>query len=121
MIRPRESAVLAGVIAYLESRGDCLIWRNNTGAVKLADGFLKFGKVGSSDVIGVLAPSGRFLGVECKHPTGGALSRAQEEFRETVLEAGGIYVLARSVDDVKAALPPVTVRLKTLNRRVIPR
>jgi hypothetical protein len=121
MSGPRENAVLAGVMAYLTTRGDCFVWRNNTGAVKLDAGYLKFGKVGSADIIGVLSPSGRFIAIECKRPKGGVLAREQQEFGETVTEAGGIYVIARSVADVEAALPPVTKRLTTLNRRVIPR
>jgi hypothetical protein len=45
----------------------------------------------------------RFLSVEVKTPTG-RLSPEQETWRQAVLKAGGIAVVARSVDDVRFLL-----------------
>ena len=62
-----ESHVLTGCLKYLETRG-IYHWRNSTGAVRIAPGrFMRFGKVGSSDILGIL-PGGRLLCVECKAP-----------------------------------------------------
>ncbi|HEY1189323.1 MAG TPA: hypothetical protein VGE74_16845 [Gemmata sp.] len=45
-------------------------WRNNTGSCKTRQGhFIRYGQVGSSDVLGIL-PGGRFLAFECKTATG---------------------------------------------------
>jgi hypothetical protein len=53
-----EGAVLAGCLRYLEIRG-IYHWRNSTGAVRIGPGrFMRFGKVGSSDILGVL-PGGK--------------------------------------------------------------
>jgi hypothetical protein len=58
-----ESLVLDGCLQYLEIRG-IYCWRNNVGAVQIRPGqFMRFGKVGSSYILGVL-PGGRLLCVE---------------------------------------------------------
>lgn len=53
----------------------CLAWRNNTGAAKLGERFIRFGVPGLPDIIGVL-PGGRMLAIECKR-TKGKLTPAQ--------------------------------------------
>lgn len=63
---------------------------------------IKFGLVGSSDIIGLLR-GGRFLGIEVKTPTG-RQSPEQVKFENMIRRMGGLYVLARSVDDVWEAL-----------------
>ena len=79
-------------------------WQNNTGALFTAPGrMLSFGLKGSSDIIAVLAPAGRFAAIECK--TGGAkLSDQQERFKLAVLRAGGLHILARSTRDLERLL-----------------
>ena len=57
MVTP-ESHVLSGCLRYLKARG-IFCWRNNSGAVQIAPGrFMRFGKRGYSDILGVL-PDGR--------------------------------------------------------------
>jgi hypothetical protein len=87
-------------------------FRNNVGAIKDRNNRLvRYGLVtGSADLIGwqtVLITEAmvgqrfaRFLSVEVKTPTG-RLSPEQETWRQAVLKAGGIAVVARSVDDIK--------------------
>lgn len=117
-----ESVIQTAILGYLNLRGDCMVWRNNTGGLRDAAGrIVRFGFKGSGDILGVIAPSGRFLSVECKRPSGGVLSKEQEAFGAQVRAAGGIYIVARSVDEVRAALPPVTVKLPPMFRRVVPR
>jgi len=79
-------------------------WQNNTGALFTGMGrMLSFGLRGSSDIIAVLAPAGRFAAIECK--TGGArMSDQQERFRAAVLRAGGTHILARSTRDLERLL-----------------
>jgi hypothetical protein len=82
-----ESQVLEGCLHYLQVR-NIYHWRNSTGAVRIAPGrFMRFGKVGSSDILGVL-PGGRLLCVECKAPDGGRLSPEQKQFISDVQELG---------------------------------
>ncbi len=92
------------------------LFRNNVGQLQDARSGLvvRFGLcTGSSDLIGwtplVITPAhvGRtlaiFTAVEVKTPTG-RVRPAQAQFLDTVQHAGGIATLARSLDDLQAAL-----------------
>ena len=97
-----EGYVVSACLDYLAVRG-IHAWRNNSGVSRPerrdgSRGFVRFGHVGSADIIGVL-PGGRFLGIECKAPRGN-LSRHQLEFGQRVRADGGIYMVVRSVDDL---------------------
>jgi hypothetical protein len=97
-----EGAVVKACLEYLKLRG-AFVWRNNTGALKdKKDRPVFFGKVGSSDIIGLL-PGGRFIAVECKAP-GGRLSNHQIEFLTQIENMGGLAIIARSVEDVEKIL-----------------
>ena len=98
-----ESAVLSQCMAYLHVRR-IFCWRNNTGAAKTEDGrYVRFGLPGASDIIGIM-PDGRFLAVECKRSVGGRLSPQQKVFLERIKEAGGVAVVAASLDDLREAI-----------------
>lgn len=106
----KESAVLSQCLAYLCGRG-FYVWRNNSGAYKDASGrFIRFGKKGSSDIIGILH-DGRFLAVECKRENGGILSNAQAEFIARIRAEGGVAVVANSLEALKDELRNNGVRL----------
>ncbi len=78
-------------------------WRNNTGALPDATGRpVRFGLAGSSDILGVL-PGGRFLAVECKAP-GGRTTDLQDQFLDSVTQAGGLALVVRSMDDLRRGL-----------------
>jgi hypothetical protein len=84
-------------------------WRNNTGAAWLpgAGGKMRpvrFSIPGAADVFAILPPNGTFLAIECKRSKGGTHSDEQKAFGRMVRDAGGIYVLARSVQDVLEVL-----------------
>jgi hypothetical protein len=97
-----EGHVLDGCLRYLEIRG-IYHWRNNTGAVQVRPGqFMRFGKVGSSDILGCL-PEGRFLAVEVKAPDG-RLSPEQREFLDKIRGLGGIAVVVRGWLELDKAL-----------------
>jgi hypothetical protein len=79
-----------------------LSWPNNTGALKDATGRLvRYGFPGSPDVIACI--KGRFVGVECKVGKDRA-SEQQVRFSTALESHAGIYILARSVDDVRNRL-----------------
>lgn len=114
----REGEVQAKIIPYLERRGDVFVWRNNTGSYQCAPGrWLSYGYPGSADIIGLWAPSGRLLCVECKRPKGGRQSAEQIRFQENVTNHGGIYILARSIEDVARTLGEPTVRIQLVTQR----
>lgn len=66
---------------------------------------MSFGKVGSADILGILKPSGRFLAIEVKKP-GGKPSEEQIAFLCAIRDAGGVAIVAQSLDDVRKVLYP---------------
>jgi hypothetical protein len=93
-----EANVLNDCLIALSKAG-CVVWRNNTGALKDDTGrLIRYGLCkGSSDIIGI-APDGRFLAVECKTATG-RVRPEQMQFIDAVRLAGGLAGIARSADD----------------------
>lgn len=82
------------------------VFRNNIGQWEYAPGrFVKYGvcNPGGADLIGWTA-TGRFLGIEVKNP-GRDMTKAkrkedQGRFRDAVNRAGGLCIIARSVQEV---------------------
>jgi len=101
MVTP-EGRVLADCLKYLEIRG-FYCWRNNTGAVQIAPGrFMRFGKKGSSDILGIL-PGGRLLCVECKAKSG-RLSPEQKQFIADAQKLGALALVVRGWQELDAEL-----------------
>lgn len=77
------------------------IWSQDTpGLAYTRDGTpFKSGVKGASDLIGVLRPNGQLIAVEVKTGTG-QLTKEQRAFGKMIESQGGIFVCARSVDDV---------------------
>lgn len=100
-----ESALLRDVLVYVTGLPDGMFWRNNTGRLPTASGqWVSFGCIGSGDVLGVLR--GRAVAIETKSSTG-EQRQSQIRFQARWEAAGGLYVLARSVEDVRAGLERV--------------
>jgi hypothetical protein len=78
-------------------------WRNNTGAYKDKTRFIRYGKQGSADFIGV-CPDGRFLAIECKRPVGGRLTIDQIDFLHNVCMNGGIGLVVSSLESLETQL-----------------
>lgn len=94
-----EAAALVEVLKALRGH-PAVAWceRQNTGATREGDRFIRYGWRGCSDVLGQLK-DGRFLAVEVKAP-GGRLRPEQAAFLEQVAAAGGVAFVARSCADV---------------------
>ncbi len=92
-----EGEVVKAILEYLTVR-NVYAWRNNTGR----RGRVTFGKVGSSDIIGILN-DGRWLAIECKadgeHPT-----MDQLVFLAEIAKRGGLAFVARGIEDVEREL-----------------
>ena len=97
-----ESRVLRACLDYLRLRGH-FVFRVNCGAFKTdRGGYFKSTDIpGVSDIIGI-AKDGRGLAVECKSDKG-KLSELQKAFGEKYREAGGVFIVARSVEDLQEA------------------
>lgn len=107
-LAPSEAQTQSAILRYL-AIAPRVAWaaRMNSGAVKIPvpggkDRFVRYGFPGCPDVLGMFT-DGRLLAIEVKSPTGRATAE-QRAFLELVAASGGVSVLARSVDDVVAAL-----------------
>ena len=95
----KEGAALVEVLKALRAN-PAVAWceRQNSGAAKVGNRFIRFGWTGCADVLGQLT-DGRFLAVEVKGPTG-RLRPEQTLFLERVNQAGGLGFMARDLRDV---------------------
>ncbi len=78
------------------------LWRANVGAARIGGRVVRFGITGQADLTGIL-PDGKRLEIEVKSPTG-CQTPAQRAFEAMIEKFNGMYVLARSTDDVRRAL-----------------
>jgi hypothetical protein len=101
-----EGYVQSAILDYLDAK-HVLAFRMNTGAVKLASGFVRFGVKGMADIIAFgntrMPRLPRVIWIECK-AAGGRQSEEQKSFQAQVEEAGHTYIVARSIDDVAVVL-----------------
>lgn len=78
------------------------LWRSNTGVARFGERRVVFGVPGQADLTGILM-GGRRLEIEVKSPTG-KQSPEQAVYGQMIEQFGGIYILARSVADVRTRL-----------------
>jgi len=100
-----EQALIAQILLKVGSRPNCRLWRQSTGLALSPDGKrpISFGLKGSADISGILA-DGRRIEIEVK-TSNTKQSAAQVSFQRMIQKMGGVYVVARSVDDVLDVLP----------------
>ena len=96
--RPEAAALCEVLMALRASPAVAWCERQNTGAAKVGNRFIRFGWPGCSDVIGQLR-DGRFLAVEVKSHTG-RLRPEQAIFLDRINGAGGAAFVARNCLDV---------------------
>lgn len=84
-----EAELRAKVKAAARERGIVLL--PQTGA---------WGNAGAPDFVGI-GPRGEFVGLELKAP-GGKLSRLQQVIRDRIQNAGGLYIVAETVEEALA-------------------
>lgn len=126
--RKQESKLLADIRLYLGERDDVLAVRINTGLFRAmhSTGVVRSAPNGHPDLVAChrlqvnvsrvvnadgFTPHtrerqitiGRYVAIETKAPKG-VLSEDQKNFKAAVEAAGGLYIVARSLDDVIQAL-----------------
>lgn len=99
-LEPKESEIKRMILEYLNLRFPTgLFWNNRTTGIKKPNGqWIPASLPGVSDIIGCL-PNGQFLAIEVKR-LGNILTVWQTNFLKLVIKAGGIGLVAYSVDDV---------------------
>ena len=86
-------------LAFFKKSHDIIYFRANSGAFKTQQGrYVKTGTPGLSDICCVW--DNVFYGIEIKTATG-RMSQSQKTFKKELEAAGGVYLLCRSVGDLK--------------------
>jgi len=96
-----ETKIVGEILSILRAH-HILAFRHNTGVARIGGRWVRFGSVGSPDIIGVL-PGGRFLGVEVKTATGKESDR-QREFRERIESSGGVALVVHNTGEMLAKI-----------------
>lgn len=98
-----EKQAQKAILDYFELKKNTpkfMFWRNNSGAMKTeSGGFYFFGAVGSPDIF--VLKNGVLYGLEIKGSKG-VQSDGQVAFGIKMNNAGGVYKVVRSLDDVQA-------------------
>lgn len=98
----REQLIQNEIIRTFGTIPGLRIWRANVGAARLHGRRVTFGVPGQADLTGIL-PDGRRLEIEVKAPDG-VQSQVQKNYQKMIERYNGVYILARSVDDVWARI-----------------
>ncbi len=98
----RESIIQKEILAWLKTTG-LMCWRSNSGIIYLHGRHINLGPLGSADISLVVPKCGRFVGLEVKSAKG-KLRKEQVTYAATLIAAGGLYFIVRSVKDAKNAV-----------------
>lgn len=110
----KEAGTLARVLLAIGGRQDARLWRQHAGKARSFYGhaILQLAPDGAADTVGIIATPchcgcgrvyGLHLAIETKGTTG-RQSKDQKAFQSMIERFGGIYVLARSIEDVHEQL-----------------
>ena len=96
----KEADVLRTILDYLRVHR-VFHWRNHTAGGKLGNRFVRFGIPGAPDIF--IVHRARCIGLEVKGPKG-IQTPEQFAYSGNFRDAGGIYKVARSIEDVDQVL-----------------
>ncbi len=102
----REAEIQHSILLAWGSHPRLRLSRQNVGKAQIRGFWVKFGVPGTADIVGLIAPSGRMVQLECKTATG-RKRKAQEIMQRVVRSMGGIYEFVRSLEDADKVLIPL--------------
>jgi len=97
-----ESKIVTAICQYLqfeENLGRLYHIRNNSGAYKVGNRFIRFGKAGSSDII-IFLPNGKTIFAEVKTEKG-KQNKNQINFQASIEKLGFEYHIVRKPSDIE--------------------
>ncbi len=97
-----EKDIQKAILNWLKETG-LLHWRQNSGSVFVGNRRVLLGEEGLPDIIVVVPPTGRVLGLEVKSANG-RLRPVQTEFMGRLREQGGKYVVVRTLQSAMEAV-----------------
>jgi len=98
----KEKRIQNDILRAFGTRRWMRLWRANVLAARMGNRFVRAGVRGQADLTGIL-PDGRRVEIEVKSSTG-RQTKEQRNFQRMIERFGGVYVLARSVEDVRDRL-----------------
>jgi hypothetical protein len=98
-----EQGIQRAILDYLRFRGIPCYKHQNAGIIKRDGSYIPTHTRGVSDIIGCIPKSGGFLAIEVKRP-GGKPTPEQQQFIDTINQAGGLAFVVRSVEEVQARI-----------------
>lgn len=102
-----EAVLQKLILARLSTIPGVWVWRNNTGAGRTPEGYVRFGIPGQADISGLIL-GGRRVEIEVKSTTG-RVTAEQAAFGGRIAALGGLYIVARTPED---ALTPLIEALR---------
>ena len=93
-----EKQIQNSIIRELGTKPWLRIWRANVGVARINRRVVRFGIPGQADLTGILY-DGRKIEIEIKSATG-RQTQDQKNFQAIIERFNGIYILARSINDV---------------------
>ena len=100
--RLRHGDVIQEILVCCGARPDVRLWRNETGFIRGITRSVRYGLVGSADILGITS-DGHFFAVEVKIGKD-RQSKQQQAFESMVKAMGGRYIVASTHTDVTAYL-----------------
>ena len=97
-----EKLIQRKILKWLSTTG-LLYWRQNSGFTFIGKRRIVLGAAGLPDIIVVIPPDGRLLGLEVKSAKG-KMRPSQERFRDSLAAAGGGYEVVRTMEQAKGAI-----------------
>ena len=101
-IPANETNLVKACLSWLSLHG-IYAWRQNTGAVRVAKRFVRFGEPGAADITGIIGPNGVRLEIECKSWTGVQTAK-QRIFGEAIRRSGGVYLVVHDLEELEAGI-----------------
>ena len=104
-----ETVIQQQIRLALGGESDLTLWRNSTGMAEHLDQHgrtfrQRYGlAVGSADLVGILAPTGRMVALEVKTARG-RTTPEQDQWLALVRARGGFAAVVRTVADARAAI-----------------
>lgn len=96
---PTEASILASIRRALGREPDLVLWRLSQGVTESRGRMYRAGLVpGAADLVGILAPRGRWFALEVK-ARHGRLSPEQRRWGALVRSMGGYWAVVRSVEE----------------------
>lgn len=112
----RDAMLQNAVNEFLSIDGAAvMLWRQNTGGMKVGKRFITFGLPGQADIAGVMKPIGQWVALEAKRP--GKKSHQsiyQKRYQQMVEGAGGFYWVFKSPDEAVSAVRQVLADCRAL-------